>query len=71
MIPVSFKVEKRQFKLLNKLAQETNIPKSVLIRQGIDLLLLRSKEEVLTPGLRREIETLLAEDQQVLKRLAE
>ena len=71
MIPVSFKVEKRQFKLLNKLALETNIPKSVLIRQGIDLLLLRSKEEVMTPGLRREIEALLAEDQQVLKRLAE
>ena len=71
MVALTLKIEEEQLELLNRVSKETHVPKSVLIRQGIDLILRQTKEDLLTPGLRQEIEALLTEDREVLKRLAE
>ena len=67
---ITTKIEDKQFKLLNEVSSATHIPKSALIRKGIDMVLYQAKEDVLTPDLRREIDALLSEDHEVLKRLA-
>jgi len=70
MKAISLKLDERQLKLLNEVSRGTGIPKSVLIRKGIDLILLQAKEDVITNDLRREIDELLREDQLLLKRLS-
>ena len=71
MKPLTLKVDDKQLKLLNEISKTTHIPKSSLIRQGIDLILRQKKDEVLSAGLRLAIEDLLTEDHKVLKRLAD
>jgi hypothetical protein len=70
MKAISLKLNERQLKLLGEVSRETGIPKSALVRKGIDLILLQAKEDVVTPHLKREIDELLREDQLLLKRLS-
>lgn len=70
MKPVSLKLDERQVKLLDEVSRSTRIPKSALVRKGIDLVLRQMKEDVISAELRREIDALLDEDRQLLKRLA-
>lgn len=70
MKAVTIKLEDRQARLLDKVSRVTHIPKSALIRQGVDLVLRRTKEDVVSLELRDEIDKLLKEDQELLKRLA-
>lgn len=70
MKPISLKIENNQFKLLEGVSKETHIPKSALIRQGIDLILQQHKEDVVSVDLQKEIQTLLKEDEDLLKKLA-
>ncbi len=70
MKPISLKLEERQLKLLEKVSETSHIPKSALIRQGIDLILERLRNDVLSPEFRREVDALLHEDRELLKRLA-
>lgn len=70
MKPISLKLEDRQVKLLDKVSRSTRIPKSALVRKGIDLVLRQVREEVISAELRREIDALLNEDRELLKRLA-
>ena len=70
MKAISLKLEERQLKLLDKVSRETRIPKSALVRKGIDLILLQAKEDVITSDLRREIDNLLRQDLPLLKRLS-
>ena len=70
MKAISLKVDERQLKLLEEVSRATHIPKSSLVRQGIELILLRAKEEVLSAGFRREVDALLSQDRELLKRLA-
>ena len=71
MKTISLKLDDRQVKLLNEVSKATHIPKSALVRKGVDLVLRQVKEEVISVELRREIEGLLNEDRELLKRLAE
>ena len=70
MKAISLKVDERQVELLDQVSRATHIPKSALVRKGIDLVLRQMKEEVISVELRREIDALLTEDQELLKRLA-
>ena len=70
MKPVSLKLDERQVKLLDEVSRNTHIPKSALVRKGIDLVLRQMKEDVISSELRREIDALLDEDRELLKRLA-
>ena len=70
MKPVSLKLDERQVKLLDEVSRNTHIPKSALVRKGIDLVLRQMKEDVISSELRREIDALLDEDRHLLKRLA-
>ena len=70
MKPISLKLEDQQLRLLEAVSKETHIPKSSLIRKGIDLILRQFKEDVVSAQLHREIDDLLKEDKELLKRLA-
>jgi len=67
---ISLKLEDRQLDLLDQVSRATHIPKSALVRRGIDMVLREMKESVISAELRREIDKLLSEDQELLKRLA-
>jgi hypothetical protein len=67
---ITLKVEEKQFKLLEAISSQTHVPKSALIRQGIELVLRQHKEDVISADLRDEIAHLLEEDEELLKRLA-
>ena len=70
MKAISLKLEDRQFKLLEQVSRATHIPKSSLVRKGIELILLQAKEDVMSSDFRREVDALLSEDRELLKRLA-
>ena len=70
MKPISLKLDERQVKLLDEVSRTTQIPKSALVRKGIDLVLRQMREDVISAELRREIDALLDEDRELLKRLA-
>lgn len=70
MKTISLKLEERQIKLLDDVSRATKIPKSALIRKGVDLVLLQAKEDVVTAQLKREIDKLLSEDHELLRRLS-
>ena len=70
MRAISLKLEDRQLKLLEQVSRATHIPKSVLVRQGIELILLRAKEDVVSADFRREVDALVNQDRALLKRLA-
>ena len=70
MKAVSLKLEDRQLRLLDELSRVTRIPKSALVRKGIDLVLQQAKDDMISVELRREIDALLTEDRELLKRLA-
>jgi len=70
MKAISLKLEERQLALLDEVSRATGIPKSVLVRKGIEMILIQAKEDVITADLRREIDDLLREDAQLLKRLS-
>ena len=70
MKAISLKLEDRQLRLLEQVSKTTHIPKSSLVRKGIELILLQVKEDVISPDFRREVEALLSQDRELLKRLA-
>lgn len=70
MKAMSLKLDERQLKLLEQVSQATHIPKSSLVRKGIDLILLQAKEDMISADFRREVDSLLSEDRDLLKRLA-
>ncbi len=70
MKAMSFKLEDQQLKLLEQASRATHIPKSSLVRKGIELILLQMKEDVISPDFRREVDALLRQDSELLKRLA-
>ena len=70
MKAISLKLEDRQLKLLEQVSRTTHIPKSSLVRKGIELILLQAKEDVISADFRREVDALLSQDRELLKRLA-
>lgn len=64
------KLDARTLKALKAVSTRTRIPQSELVREGIELALRRHAEDVISPGLRDEIEAILAEDRGLLGRLA-
>lgn len=70
MKAISLKLEERQLKLLEQASRSTHIPKSALVRKGVDLVLQQLKDDVLSVGFRREVDALLTDDHELLKRLA-
>ncbi len=70
MKPISLKIEEYQLKLLEAVSKSTHIPKSSLIRQGIELILKQHKEDIISDDLKEEIKLLLTEDESLLKRLS-
>ena len=70
MKAISLKLNERQVELLDQVSRATHIPKSALVRKGIDMVLREMKENVISAELRREIDELRTEDHELLKRLA-
>ena len=70
MKAMSLKLEERQLKLLEQVSRSTHIPKSSLVRKGIELILLQAKEDMVSSDFRREVDALLSQDRALLKRLA-
>jgi hypothetical protein len=70
MKPITLKVQQKLLKLLNEVSKATHIPKSALIRKGIELVILQSKNDVMSLEVRNEIDKVLHEDRELLKRLA-
>ena len=70
MKAISLKLEDRQLELLEQVSRLTRVPKSALVRKGIDLVLQQSKQDVISDVFRREVDTLLRRDHTLLKRLA-
>ncbi len=70
MKPISLKIEKNQLELLEALAKETHISKSRLIREGIDLIIRKHKEDIVSSDLREEIDILIKEDKELLIKLS-
>lgn len=64
------KLEEKRIRALRVLSGKTRIPQSELIREGVDFVLRKYQEAVLTPEFKEEVENLLREDRQVLDRLA-
>jgi len=70
MRAISLKLEDQQLRLLEQVSRLTRIPKSALVRKGIDLVLQQAKEDVLSVEFRQQVDALLSEDRELLKRLA-
>ena len=70
MKAISLKLDDRQLKLLERVSRATRIPKSSLVRRGIELVLIQAREDVVSPDFRREVDALLRQDRTLLKRLA-
>jgi predicted DNA-binding protein len=70
MKAISLKLQDRQVELLDQVSRATRIPKSALVRKGIDMVLREMKENVVSAELKREIDALLTDDKELLKRLA-
>ena len=70
MKAMSLKLENRQLELLEQVSKATHIPKSSLVRKGIELILLQLKEDVISTAFRREVDALLSQDRELLNRLA-
>lgn len=70
MKAISLKIENNQLKILEALAKETHIPKSRLIREGIDLIIRKHKEDIVSSDLQEEIDMLIKEDKVLLEKLA-
>lgn len=69
-VSLSAKLPSQHVKLLKSLSERTKIPQSELIREGIQLVIQRYKEDAITPEIRNEIDRLLREDKKLLQRLA-
>ncbi len=70
MKAMTLKIEEDQLRLLDEVSKQTHIPKSALVRRGIELVLRETRADILTPELRREIDGLIKEDAKLLKRLS-
>ena len=70
MKAMSLKLDDRQLRLLEDVSRATRIPKSSLVRKGIEIILLQAKEDVISADFRREVDALLSQDRELLKRLA-
>ena len=70
MKAISLKLEEKQLELLERVSRATRIPKSSLVRKGIELILLQAKEDIISSDFRRQVDELLSQDRELLKRLA-
>jgi metal-responsive CopG/Arc/MetJ family transcriptional regulator len=70
MKPVTVKLDGKLLKLLDEVSKNTHVPKSALIRKGIQLVLVQTKEDILSMDLRQEIDRLIAEDKDLLRKVA-
>lgn len=68
--PFTTKLDAKLLEALKAVSEKTRIPQSELVREGVTLALRRHQEDIVTPDLRKEIESLLQEDRGLLKRLA-
>lgn len=64
------KLDEKTLRALRAVSEQTRISQSELVREGINLMLRKHAEEIVTPELQEEIESLLREDKGLLKRLA-
>lgn len=71
MKSISLKLNENLLKLLEAVSKETHIPKSSLIRKGIELVVEQHRDDIVSAELQDEINQMLKEDTVLLKRLAE
>lgn len=68
--PFNTKLDERQIELLDRVSGTTHIPKSVLVRQAIDMLISEYKEDVISPAFTRVVDKSLRENLRLLKKLS-
>ncbi|PJA16903.1 MAG: hypothetical protein CO113_11190 [Elusimicrobia bacterium CG_4_9_14_3_um_filter_62_55] len=65
------KLDEKMLKALKAVSERTRIPQSELVREGVELVLRRHAEDIVSSPLRAEIEDLLNEDRKLLQRLSD
>jgi hypothetical protein len=68
--PFNTKLDEKQIDILNEISIATRIPKSRLVRQAIDLPIAEYKNDVLTPNFIKLVDESIAENTNLLRRLA-
>ena len=67
---ITTKIEETQLKELKKISKKTKWPQSVIIRQGIEIILKQLKEDTLSTEYLSQVENVINEDKHLLKNLA-
>lgn len=70
MKAITLKIEEKQLELLEEASKASDIPKSARVRKGMDRVPHQVKEDIVSSELRREIDSLLKEERDLLKKLA-
>lgn len=68
--PFNTKLDARQIELLDKVSAATHIPKAVLVRQAIDILIDEYKEDIISPEFTKLVDKSLRQNIRLLKKLS-
>lgn len=68
--PFNTKLEEKQIDLLDRISSATHIPKSVLVRQAIDILVDQYKEDIISPEFTQIVNESLGQNIKLLKKLS-
>ncbi len=66
---MTLNVDERQVRRLDRIARETRIPKSELVREGIDLAIRKYEDGRITADFRNLVDQTIRDDSRLLKRL--
>ena len=65
------KLEERQIEALQELSKRTKVPQAELLREAVDLLIEKRREELERLAFLRRVDADLEEDRDALERLAD
>ncbi len=68
--PFNTKLDEKQIELLDKISVTTHIPKSILVRQAIDILINEYKEDIISPEFTKLVDESLKQNLGLLKKLS-
>ncbi len=68
--PFNTKLDEKQIELLDKISITTHIPKSILVRQAIDILINEYKEDIISPEFTELVDESLKQNLGLLKKLS-
>ena len=69
-IKYSTKLSRKEIQTIKRIAAQTRIPQSKLLEEAIQLLEAQYANDIITPEFRRRVDSSVARNQKLLKRLA-